>query len=320
MNKYHALIIIIIILIAINNKKIHCKEFNPEYHKMVYGVLCRYLKNNNTPYTYIFNTKSWVLDLNKKMYFRLKKDYFFVYKNYIWKTMYTYYKELTSNIIPKSYLFPEHYNEYKKECKNQKMILKAHAQKQQGLFVTTQIQPLSFINREKFIVAQKFIEDSLKYKNYKITVRLWFVIVCNSNTVKTFVYHDGLVYYSSIDNNIASFYDSYNLYDQEYPIGLKEFEVETKFQLFNKIVNKLQYLTNVIKKELKDEYTNDSNLYTELFGVDFHITSKQDVYILEVNKGPGMSPYIEKDKIIRNNMISDYINLLHDKQNNFIKL
>ena len=195
------------------------------------------------------------------------------------------------------------------------MIFKSNTQRQEGLYVTNNIQPYNIIINEKFIVVQDFLFDCLKYNDYKITARIWVVVKCHNNNINIFIYKNGMVYYSAIDNNIASFYDSTKLYDYGYPMTINEIEKKLKINLFEKFLKPLKLFSNILKNELPFYQPNDNNDYYELFGIDLHITSKLECFILEINCVPGMKPHNNIDKKVRNHMLSGYVDIIHGKYN-----
>ena len=222
------------------------------------------------------------------------------------------------NICPSSYSFPEDYPRYESECKNKKMILKSNTQRQEGLFITTNIQSKKFIEEEKIIVAQEYIQDCIEYNNHRLAFRLWLIILCTKNYVSGYVGKDGLVYYNNnADPNISSFYGSYELYDKGYPIVISDLDKQNIIMPL--LINKLKDLMNVIKKENNINDNND-DVYIEMFGVDLHMTNDNKSYVLEINRGPGMTSYSEKDDKIRSKMLKGYIDLIHNKKNDFLHL
>ena len=105
------------------------------------------------------------------------------------------------------------------------MQFKENKQRQEGIFVASNIQDKKFLKKYNFIVAQKFISDTLKYKNLKITVRAYLMIEYIQYNghyhLNYYVYKDGLVYYGK--HYIASYYDSKYIYNT-YPITISKLE------------------------------------------------------------------------------------------------
>ncbi len=55
-----------------------------------------------------------------------------------------------------------------------------------------------------------------------------------------------------------------------------------------------------------------------MFGVDVHLTSDYNAYVIEINRGPGMEPHCDKDDTIRQQMLKGFIDTAHGKYNKFI--
>lgn len=222
------------------------------------------------------------------------------------------------NLLPKTYNFPEDYLSYKKNCKNKKMILKTNAQRQKGIFITYNIQTSYFLNNENFIVAQEFLENSYLYHNHKIATRLFLFIHLHNNKCKYYVHNDGFVYYSSDKNpDISSFYSCQNLYEK-YPISINEVDKN----LFNSCLYTMKIFKNILERN-KTFRTSDNNHYIQLFGVDFFVDKNYNSHILELNCSPGMISHNNKDKIIRDKLIENYVNLLNFEniyENNLIQI
>jgi len=257
---------------------------------------------NQTGLTYVL-CPNITLGNDNNVYLKLLDNKFISNKRYLWESLNTYYGKKTLLVTPKTYIFPNDYESYKKECEGKKMIFKTNSHRQEGLFVTNMIQSSTFIEKEKFIVAQRFMDNAYTYKNKKISCRLYLFIKCYKNNIQIFIFNDGLVYYSSNENkDVASFYDSKKLYDNKYPMSINKLDKK----IFNSLYNTTKMLIPIIKKHVKC----DSNYRVELFGVDFHITKDYKSFILEVNSGPGMTSHNKIDDDIRNELMKSYNNIL----------
>lgn len=318
---YILLLLIIFTLIMLNNNiygKSKCTKYTLRSLK--------YINNsNNKKYNYvlsvpdsqnkfILNIKSFVTN-NKNIHFYLKNSAYFCNKKNLCLLLKKY---SANNICPKAYTFPIDYDEYSKKCINKKMILKSNTQRQEGLFVTTNVQSKEFIKKEKIIVAQEYLQDCLKYKNHRLAFRTWFIIECDAQNVNGYVGKNGLVYYNNnIDPNISSFYGSYKLYDNGYPMLISKLDDGNVITPI--LINKLKDLLIIIKKDQQQYYILDkNNKYIEMYGVDIHLTSEYDAYVLEINRGPGMEPHCDKYATIRQQMLKGFIDTAHGKHNEFI--
>lgn len=309
-----------------NSNVLYCNNTSEHVEMMIKVFKKRDIKNNNYKYVLCYddNYDNYAYLGNNIIFVKLKNKKIISNKKELWKTLSSYYGiNKAKDITPMTYLLPEEHTEYQKECNNIMMILKQNVHRQEGLFVTKQIQPLWFINKEKFIVAQRFMANTLKYNNHKVTFRLYLIIECHNGKMKAYYYDDGLVYYSFVKNgNIASFYDSEYLYDKGYPITINDYISRTKRNIKTDMILKLKYLVDAIKYKIcnMDCNTDNNNKYYELFGVDFHLTSDLKAYILEVNSGTGMSPHDDRDNLLRQSLIKSYVKLISGEATNLIPL
>jgi hypothetical protein len=253
--------------------------------------------------------------VNNSVFLRHNKDYLITNKKTLYITLKKYYPQKVHQIVPLTFIFPEDYHKYhnyKKRNPNDKIIYKTLSHKQEGLFISNNTFSKKFIASEKFILGQIFVLDSLKYKESKVSFRLYLIVSCVKGKFKSYYFNDGLVYYS-LDGEIASFYDSDSFYKKDYPILISQFSKKTNKDIISKMVDKMKMLSMAIEKEI---CVSDNNYYYELYGVDFQLTSNLDAYILEVNAGPGMTANNNTDKILRNNIFDSFITLINNNKIN----
>lgn len=251
---------------------------------------------------------------NDKVFFTTPNNWIIGNKAELWNTLKNYYGiHNASQITPYTYLLPQEYNKYINEYnKDTKFIFKTNQQRQEGLFVTNSKISLNMIEREKFIVAQKYLTNPLLFNGKKITFRLYLLLITSTNLLKYFVYHDGLMYYTKYNynentnietDNISSFYDSTKLYDNEYPILLSQFtKNNNNKQMIENAKELLKKLVNAIKKPIHKNTNFKNNICAEIFGVDFFVDNQLNTHILECNIGPGMKSYSQNDDVMRNNL------------------
>jgi hypothetical protein len=310
MEKYIIIILIIIILINILFVLIYYANLslNPTICNKNETIRSfeKIHNNKNTIMCYNYN----ISNLKNKNLIKHKNNYLIGNKKYLWITLTKFYgSKIAQTITPMTYIIPNDYNKYVKECSNKKMIFKENVHQQQGLFITKRIQNLSFLTKQKFIVGQEFIEDTLKYNGYKLSFRLYLIIKCINGKLQYYIYKDGLVYYGLGD--IATFYNSTNT-NQIYknnPILISDLEKEINLDIRKLMVNKIDLLIPALKLNFCSKDTN--NKFFEIYGIDFHITNKLDAYILEVNSGPGMEPNNIKDNKLRIDLMKFYSSIIN---------
>lgn len=231
------LIIIIVVLFFINN--LNCIK-NSSILK-----LNNQIKNNNHNIVLCYNYDLRYFN-NQSVFLSHKKNFLISNKKYLWNTLKKYYGENIAKIItPMTYSIPEDYKKYKKEAVGKKIIFKENTHHQEGLFITENIQDLNFLLKQKLIVGQEFIKDTLKYNNYKLSFRIYLILGYVNNVLEDYIYDDGLVYYGK--NDIASFYDSFEIYKTN-PIIISELEKIINVNIRALLTPKIKLLINAIKK------------------------------------------------------------------------
>jgi len=270
--------------------------------------LSKILKDNDVHMCYNYNINKYC-NKNKTKFLSHKNNYLINNKKYLWITLKNYYgKNIAKTITPYTFIIPNDYNSYKKF--NKKIIFKKNLHRQEGLFVTDKLQDKDYLVNNGYIVAQEFIQNSLKVNNYTIAIRMYLIIECKNKVFNEYIYDDGIVYYGK--NDIASYYFKYSkeIYKNN-PIILSHLEKKLNINIRPTLIKKINLLVNAIKDSFckNNECYNKHNFY-EIFGIDFIITNNLDAYILEVNSGPGMVHYNEVDNQLRNNIIKYYSNII----------
>jgi hypothetical protein len=212
-------------------------------------------------------------------------------KDQLWLTL---YNSKVHEIMPFTYILPDQYYLYSQSPKT--FILKTHSQRQEGLFISNKTPTLPFIKKEEFILAQEFIQDTLLYREHKVTVRLYLFIFCKDGKFYSGVSDDGIVYYSrkkykqnssDIYSQIASFYDSKKLYKKGFPITLNYFLKEIDKP---EIKNRLLIIIDKLIVAIHNQMCNMKDL-SEILGLDFHVKSNGQCLLLEINYKPGMNSF-----------------------------
>lgn len=301
------IILIFIILLYFFSYDIYSCDKNSSIKR-----LSKFLDINDVLLCYNYDDKN-LEKYNKNIFISHKNNYFISNKYFLWETLNNFYgTDIAKTITPMTFVIPKDYNKYKQTAISKKMIFKQNIHRQEGLFVTNKIQSLDFLEDQKFIVGQEFIGNSLEYKKQKLSFRMYLIIGCVNNILENYIYKDGLVYYGKDD--IASFYDSGNSYEKN-PIIISNLEEIMNIKIRNLMINKLKLLVNSIKNNFCSVSENNKKYkFYELYGVDFQITNNFECYILEVNSGPGMKSNDSRDKVLRNDLMKFYSNIISKKK------
>lgn len=259
-------------------------------------------------------------------------------KQMIWDTLEKYYgRKQASTIMPNSYLMTHDINKFKQDYNNNYYILKSEQQRQKGLKITNNYNEILNCKKKKYVVVQEYLNNPFTFHNYKVNFRIYLLIISDNNYKNAYVYDDGIISYAknkmnshtNKENGISSFYSSKKLYNNGFPITLKNMMLKNKNIHWNHI---MKLFSHKIKKLLKaclpvmcEHKFNYNNTSFQLFGVDLFLNNNfNDAKILEVNIGPGMTPYKNEDKKMRTSLHIDIMKLLKiiksDNSNGFTKI
>ena len=155
------------------------------------------------------------------------------------------------------------------------------------------------------------------------------MIVCSRDHVSGYVHQKGFMYYTpkcynenslNIDENITSGYVPRKVY-QENPLTIEDFNnyIINKGESPNVFFNKVKDIFKKIMKSLKNNVCKEKNLKNntiyQLFGADIAPDNKLNPFILEMNKGPDMSPKDKRDKIVKLKVNQDIMDIVDDLGN-----
>lgn len=259
-----------------------------------------------------------------KVIFTIPNNYVIGSKKTLWQVIKNKYGGHASEIMPYCYSLPEEYQSYKQNYnKKERIIFKTGDQRQKGLFLTDELVPIEKVKDKKYIVAQKFLEHGQRFYGHKINIRLYLIIKVSAGKCSAWLANDGIISYGIKDkerSDISSFYESKQLYDQNYPNTVKNLFKGNTPEILKKATHKLKLLMESCKDLFENGVSIKNNQCYEIFGVDFLLTDENKLYLIEINCCPGMEPYKNEDTKARTNVYVDYMDLVHNKPNNLIKI
>ena len=304
------------------------------------GINRTHNKNSWDIYVPCSNTKSEMKNLlinnPDQIVMMVSNNWIIGTKKYLWTVLKNAYgRDFCSTLIPRTYIMPEDIKYFDKEYDKSKMyILKQEKQRQEGLYLSK--SKTDILNKTKnglFKVVQEYEPKCYLYKGHKINIRIYVLLVCNKRNIKAYVYDDGIISYTKnkykpnsldFDLSIASFYTSQPLYNKGWPITINEFKKEYEKEghiwenLFSRIKRNLYYVTKAVRNKICKKKSTSNNITCELFGADFILDDQHNVKILEMNKGPGMSPFKDEDKRMRTKLQEDILEIVGIKKNKSI--
>jgi hypothetical protein len=255
---------------------------------------------------------------NNKIFLSIPRVFTIGHKEKLWYLLAKQYGiNGASTIMPKCYILPTEYQKYKND--NGMFILKQNKQKQKGLKLTSKKISLKEIQKDKYLVAQKFKNNAFLFKDRKINIRLYLLLVCDKNGLVGYLSDDGIISYSDLktgnlfDRNISSFYKSKKLYNLGYPITVKQFYNSTSGIASKLVRNSVNYKTrkliNAAKNTLTKNINFKNNRCCEIFGLDFFIDNNCEAWLLECNVAPGMKSHNSIDLDMRTKTLTGLLKI-----------
>lgn len=258
----------------------------------------------------------------------------------IWISLINKYgRQISSTIMPNSFIFPKDVNIFNKSYSKHKMyMMKSEQQRQLGLKLSNNYNEIINSQTNGFKIVQEYINNPLTFNDYKINFRIYLLIVCNGNkTKKGYIYEDGIISYSkgkhsesniTFDSGVASFYTSKDLYNIGYPITFNELKIKMKNINWNNImsnfINQITMVLNASSNQLCMRTQPYNNKSFQIFGIDYLVTNNLNTFILEINTGPGMTPFCNRDKQMRIKLYDDMLSIVgiipKQNTNNFMKI
>lgn len=243
-------------------------------------------------------------------------------KERLWKNLLNYYgRYKAETIMPPTYIFPQDTEIFfKRFNKNNTYILKNEKQRQNGLKITKNKNEIVNHHKLGYCIVQQYLGNSLKYNEKKINLRIYLLHVVGKHNTNAYIYDDGIVSYTlnpesniiSFSNGVSSFYNSKEAYNKGYPITINTLKPKLPNANWSLIFNKIKLIAQDVITASKNQLGNYNHKYNntsyQLFGMDFYVSDKYDVKLLEINIGPGMTPYNDIDKDMR---IKLHENILH---------
>jgi hypothetical protein len=157
-------------------------------------------------------------------------------------------------------------------------------------------------SKVKYNIVQEFMEPGLLINNKKVGFRLYLVIFSNNSDISTYIYKNGICYYSqndynksnNVDNNVVGSIFKMKEYieSNKLPLFFKDFIIFIK-KNYNIPQSKIDFFINELKKKckiiinsVKDKiiYFKGSNIQKfAIYGLDVEYDKDFNPYIFEGN-------------------------------------
>lgn len=265
-----------------------------------------------------------------------------VSKNKIWETLVKCYgRKHSSKLMPESYIlndmkemdiFAKQFN----PSDNDIYILKKNVQRKEGLKLTRDYYEIISAYKDNYRVVQKYITNLYLINGRKINLRIYLLIVIKNNINKFYLCKNGKCIYTNkkyndndldFESNITSYNLDMSVYNEN-PRNFDELKIHIGAKNGVKLFNRIDLLIKDITKCLSHSLYQSKNIYGctsfQLFGIDVIFDTNLNPFLLEMNKGPDMSPRDEIDEKMKTKVQTDMFKkvgiLPDDKDNSFYML
>jgi hypothetical protein len=260
-----------------------------------------------------------------------------VSKNKIWESLVSCFgRKKASTLMPESFILDD-LNEielFRKSFNpslNEIYILKKNVQRKEGLKLTRDYFEIIDGYKEYYRVAQKYITDLYLINQRKVNLRIYLLIVIKDNFIYFYVSDKGKCIYTNkkyndddldFESNITSYNLDMTVYEQnprdfeELKIFIDENESENIMNfkngnyLFNKINLLMEEISICLSKNLYQSKNIKNTVAFQLFGADVIFDKDLHPYLLELNKGPDMTPRDEIDENMKNIVQTDMFKIV----------
>ncbi len=259
-------------------------------------------------------------DTSQKYIFGVNGCDTIVSKNKIWESLVVCYgRREASKLMPESYvlgnteeiqIFMQDFN----KNENNIYILKKNIQRKEGLKLTRDYNEILEAWKDDYRVAQKYITNLFLINQRKVNLRIYLLIVLKNNKINFYLSHIGkCIYtnkkYNDNDLDFESNITSYNLDMSVYKDNPRNFDELRKYidsNVYNRphagayLFKKIDSIMTKVSKCLANNIYQSNNIKGaitfQLFGCDVIFTDHLEPYLLEMNKGPDMTPRDEIDE------------------------
>ena len=267
-----------------------------------------------------------------------------VSKNKIWEALVNCYgRKHASKLMPESYVLNDPYemivfqNNFN-ESDNDIYILKKNVQRKEGLKLTKDYDVIITAKDENYKVVQKYIRNLYLINQRKVNLRIYLLIVIKNNDIYFYLSKIGKCIYTNkkyndndfdFESNITSYNLDMSVY-KENPRYFNELE-RYIFQngnngrfLFEQIEKLMKQISICLSHNIFQSKNIKETISFQLFGCDVIFDDQLHPYLLEINKGPDMTPRDEEDefmkKTVQNDMFKKIGIIPYDNENNSFNL
>lgn len=263
----------------------------------------------------------------KKLIFGISGCDRIVSKNSLWKIMRAKYGQKSYNLMPATFLYtPEDlqlFKQYYDSNQTQLYILKKNLQRKEGILLTNDYDTIIGLEKEDFTVIQRYISDPYLIDERKLNLRLYLLIVYNNNNhyyfshkYKKCIYTNKKYDKDSTDfgSHITSFELDMSIYDK-LPINFDDYKSTNKKQIIKSLNSNISHVCSAIDDTVYQLPNHKKHISVQMFALDYVIDKANNVYLLEINKGPDMIPKSDIDRKFKDKIMDDMMSLIGLRSN-----
>jgi hypothetical protein len=245
---------------------------------------------------------------------------------------------ISSTIIPESFII-EHESDMKRFVNrfspSNVYILKKNIQQQKDILITNNLE-IILARCNDYVIIQKMLQNPLIIKNRKCNMRVYVLFVINNNNkLDVYYYNDGFMYYTvepfkkntlrkeeTITTGLAG-RDMYKDRPLTHQDLYKYLNPPASKTLQNNLFNIVRYLKDTFESILMEDNKHIPGIKFSVFGMDIAPDENLGCSIIEVNKGPDLTPKDARDKELKCNMVTEMFSIVgilkeNEKHNGFI--
>lgn len=315
------------------------KPIDHIYHKVLTNV--NYTSSHKDWDLYLpqFYQDEWVLKQltsinDQQIIFMLLNINQLTNKDLLWSNMLKCYgRTKASQIMPDTYLIPQELESLRPVFnKSPYWLIKKNIQLQKGIKLATKWSDIFDGIKGQFVIAQEFWGNPYLINGYKITVRVYVLVISQYGLNRAYYYQNGPIYYtmdkwnpnSTNLKSLITFYHPDQKFYSDKPTDhdqlLQQITREhgkNKSRLANqRMIQVLKQALDCVLGKLNNDRRFANNLCFQLFGADIGLDSNLQAKLFEINKGPGLKTYLQSEKNIKMPMIQEMFAMVNVSPHN----
>ncbi|VVU94314.1 Tubulin-tyrosine ligase family [seawater metagenome] len=239
-----------------------------------------------------------------------------------------------AKIMPNTYLldnssemteFTNYYSHLKLQNPKCKFVLKNHRQRQEGIKLVNDLKEIKKARNNGFYLVQDYKENPFLISKRKINIRYYLLIVCSKDKIEGYIHNNGFMYYTpklykegtlDFKEHITTGYIDRKVYEEN-PLTISDFNTHLEGlqpglsdEFFKRVKNLFhKVMVSLHGKICKMEHLQKNTLF-QLFGADIGPDENLEPSLMEINKGPDLSPKDDRDGKVKIKVQGDIMDIV----------